>query len=158
MASRREFVRFVTASLGLAATVGYAKTRSADAALRDLIAGNQRFASGKASGPRRRPEDFSALAEAQYPEAVIVSCADSRVAPEILFDVGVGDVFVIRVAGNIIGGAGATVKSSIEYAIAELNTPLILVLGHSGCGAVKSAIKHIDSKDTLPGAINGLVE
>jgi carbonic anhydrase len=158
MASRREFVKFAAASLGLAATVGYGKTRSADEALRDLIAGNQRFANGKASAPRRRPEDFGALAEAQYPEAVIVSCADSRVAPEILFDVGVGDVFVIRVAGNIIGGAGATVKGSIEYAIAELNTPLILVLGHSGCGAVKSAIKHIDDKDTLPGAINGLVE
>ncbi len=156
MTSRREFVRLAAASLSLAAD-GHAKARTADEALHDLIAGNQRFAKGRVTGPRRGPEDFRALAEAQYPEAVIVSCSDSRVAPEILFDVGVGDIFVIRVAGNIIGGAGATVKGSIEYAIAELNAPLILVLGHSGCGAVKSAIKHIDEKDTLPGAIEGLV-
>jgi carbonic anhydrase len=158
MASRREFVRFAAASFGLAAAHGYAKTRSADEALRDLLAGNERFAKGRPSSPRRRPEDFRALAAAQYPGAVIVSCADSRVAPEILFDVGVGDLFVIRVAGNVIGGAGASVKGSIEYAIAELHTPLIVVLGHSGCGAVKSAIKHIDGKDALPGAIGGLVD
>ena len=109
--------------------------------MRDLIRGNERFSKGQITGPRRRPEDFRALAEGQYPEAVIVSCADSRVAPEILFDVGVGDIFVIRVAGNVIGGAGASVKGSIEYAIAELHVPLIVVLGHSGCGAVKSAIR-----------------
>ena len=158
MASRREFVRFAAAGLGLAVARAYAKARTADEALRDLVAGNERFAKGQPSSPRRRPEDFRALAQAQYPEAVIVSCSDSRVAPEILFDVGVGDVFVIRVAGNVISGAGAMVKGSIEYAIAELNAPLILVLGHSGCGAVKSAIKHIDAKDKLPGAIDGLVE
>jgi len=151
-------VRFAAAGFGLAATRAYAKARTADEALRDLVAGNERFAKGQPSSPRRRPEDFRALAQAQYPEAVIVSCSDSRVAPEILFDVGVGDVFVIRVAGNVISGAGAMVKGSIEYAIAELNAPLILILGHSGCGAVKSAIKHIDAKDKLPGAIDGLVE
>jgi carbonic anhydrase len=92
------------------------------------------------------------------PEAVIVSCADSRVAPEILFDAGVGDIFVVRVAGNVINGAGVTVKGSIEYAVAELHVPLILVLGHTGCGAVKAAIQHIHDRDSLPGAINGLVE
>jgi carbonic anhydrase len=80
------------------------------------------------------------------------------VAPEILFDVGVGDIFVVRIAGNVVGGAGAVVKGSIEYAIAELNVPLIVILGHSSCGAVKAAMKHIDAKDSLPGAINGLVE
>ncbi len=158
MVSRRKFIEFAGAGLTLAAKRGNAKGRTADEALHDLIAGNERFAKGQVSAPRRRPEDFRALAEAQYPEAVIVSCADSRVAPEILFDVGVGDIFVIRVAGNIVGGAGATVKGSIEYAIAELNTPLVVVLGHSGCGAVKSAIKHIDAKDKLPGSIEGLVE
>jgi len=131
---------------------------SADQAWHDLLDGNTRFVKGQPTGPRRSPEDFRALAEAQYPHAVIVACADSRVAPEILFDVGVGDIFVVRVAGNVIGGAGATVKGSIEYAIAELNVPLIVVLGHSGCGAVKAAMKHIDAKDSLPGAINGLVE
>jgi carbonic anhydrase len=129
-----------------------------DGALRDLLNGNERFVKGQPASPRRAPEDFRELAAAQYPEAVIVSCADSRVAPEILFDVGVGDIFVVRVAGNVVEGAGTTVKGSIEYAIAELNVPLIVVLGHSGCGAVKAAIKHIEAKDALPGAINGLVE
>ena len=131
---------------------------NADQALRELLAGNHRFTIGKRLSPRGRPEEFRALAHGQFPEAVIVSCADSRVAPEILFDVGVGDIFVVRVAGNVIDGAGVTVKGSIEYAVAELNVPLILVLGHSGCGAVKAAIKHIDDRDSLPGAINGLVE
>jgi carbonic anhydrase len=80
------------------------------------------------------------------------------VPPEILFDQGVGDLFVIRVAGNVIGDSGAVVKGSIEYAVAVLNVPLVMVLGHSNCGAVKAAIEHIDKKDSLPGAINGLVE
>ena len=165
-ASRREFV-------SLAATIGLAGSRtmataspqqsgrrsvSADQALRDLLDGNDRFRSGKRVTPRGRPEDFLALTHGQFPEAVVVSCADSRVPPEIVFDVGVGDIFVVRVAGNVIGGAGVSVKGSIEYAVAELDVPLILVLGHSGCGAVKSAIKHIDDKDSLPGAISGLVE
>jgi carbonic anhydrase len=131
---------------------------NADQALRELLAGNHRFTIGRPLSPRRNPETFRILAHGQFPEAVIVSCADSRVAPEILFDVGVGDIFVVRVAGNVVDGASVTVKGSIEYAVAELNVPLILVLGHSGCGAVKSAIKHIDAMDSLPGAINGLVE
>lgn len=131
---------------------------TADEALRVLQEGNERFAAGTATSPRRSPADFQQLAEGQSPFAVIVSCADSRVAPEILFDVGKGDIFVVRVAGNVVGGAGAVVKGSIEYAIAELNVPLILVLGHSNCGAVKAAMKHIDARDSLPGAINDLVE
>jgi carbonic anhydrase len=131
---------------------------NADMALRELLAGNHRFTTGKSLAPRRSPEEFRFLAHGQFPEAVVVSCADSRVAPEILFDVGVGNIFVVRVAGNVIGGAGVTVKGSIEYAVAELNVPLILVLGHSACGAVKAAIKHIDDRNSLPGAINGLVE
>lgn len=169
-ASRREFVTLAAAGLSLASPKGLlalaqkkaaAKPRSLispDQALRDLLDGNERFVKGQPESPRRSPEDFRELAEAQYPQAAIVSCADSRVAPEILFDVGVGDIFVVRVAGNVVSGAGVTVKGSIEYAVAELNVPLIIVLGHSGCGAVKAAMKHIDAKDSLPGAINGLVE
>jgi len=129
-----------------------------DQALRDLLDGNRRFMKGQPLSPRRSPADFSGLAAGQYPEAVVVSCADSRVAPEILFDVGLGDIFVVRVAGNVVSGAGATVKGSIEYAVAELNVPLIVVLGHSGCGAVKAAKQHIEAKDSLPGAIDALVE
>jgi carbonic anhydrase len=123
-----------------------------------LVEGNKRFMSGQAAAPRRQPSDFAAVAEGQSPEAVIVGCADSRVPPELVFDQGVGDLFVVRVAGNVVSGAGAIVKGSIEYAVAELNARLIVVLGHSGCGAVKAALKHIDNSDKLPGAIRELVD
>jgi carbonic anhydrase len=133
-------------------------TVTADEALKDLMDGNARFAKGAATSPRRNPADFRAVAEAQAPIAVVVACADSRVSPELLFDSGVGELFVIRVAGNVVDGGGVIVKGSIEYAIAELNVPLVVVLGHTNCGAVKAAIEHIDHKDSLPGSINGLVE
>jgi carbonic anhydrase len=131
---------------------------AADEVLKQLIAGNEHFATNQSQNLRRSPEDFRRVAEGQNPIAIIVACADSRVSPELLFDMGVGDLFVIRVAGNVVNGAGVTVKGSIEYAIAELKVPLIVVLGHTNCGAVKAAVQHIDKKDSLPGAINGLVE
>jgi carbonic anhydrase len=130
---------------------------SPDDILKRLIEGNRRFARGQASGLRRTPEDFARLAEGQAPTAVIVGCADSRVPPEILFDQGIGDLFVVRVAGNVVGGAGAPIKGSIEYAVVELGVSLIVVLGHSNCGAVKAAKAHIDAQDVLPGSINDLV-
>lgn len=126
--------------------------------LADLMAGNRRFVAGWVQNPRRRPENYAPLAAGQFPEAAIIACSDSRVPPEILFDQGVGDLFVIRVAGNVVGGAEPIVKGSIEYAVAELNVPLVMVLGHSNCGAVNAAIKHFDDHDALPGAINGLVD
>jgi carbonic anhydrase len=135
-----------------------AARRDPDVILRSLLDGNRRFASGQTEGPRRKPEEFATLAAGQTPEAIIVGCADSRVAPEILFDQGVGDLFVIRVAGNVVSKAGVVVKGSIEYAVAELGVPLILVLGHTQCGAVKAALQHLDAKDALPGAIAGLVD
>lgn len=128
-----------------------------DEILQALLDGNKRFAKGQTTGLRRKPEDFAKLAEGQKPMAVIVGCADSRVSPEILFDQGVGDLFVVRVAGNVISGAGASIKGSIEYGVVELGVSLVMVLGHSNCGAVKSAIKHIDAKDKLPGAIDEMV-
>src|SRR5262249_6304056 len=108
--------------------------------------------------PGRRPEDFAALAEGQAPLAVIVGCADSRVSPELVFDQGVGDLFVVRIAGNAVGGAGPFVKGSVEFAVAELGARLIMVLGHGACGAVKAAVEHIDAKDVLPGSIGALVD
>ncbi len=126
-------------------------------ALRRLLEGNQRFVKGELANPRRRPEDFRPLAQGQTPMAVIVGCADSRVTPELLFDQGVGDLFVVRVAGNVVSGGGAPVKGSIEYGVAELGAPLVMVLGHGECGAVKAAIKHLDAHDALPGSIGPLV-
>ncbi len=76
----------------------------------------------------------------------------------MIFDQGVGDLFVVRIAGNVVGGAGATVKGSIEFAVAELGVRLIVVLGHGACGAVKAAVVHIDANDDLPGSIRELVD
>ena len=89
---------------------------------------------------------------------MIVTCSDSRVAPELLFDQGLGDLFVIRVAGNIVTGTGPAVKGSIEYGVAELGSPLVLVLGHSKCGAIQAALKHVENKDAPPGSIGELVQ
>ena len=129
----------------------------ADQVLKLMLEGNKRFATGASTHPRRTPADFKPLAAGQNPIACVVACADSRVTPEILFDLGIGELFVIRVAGNYVNGAGTSVKGSIEYAVAELGVSLIMILGHSQCGAVKAAIQHIHDKDALPGAINDLV-
>lgn len=128
-----------------------------DHVLHTLLEGNQRFTSGTITHPRRTPADFKPLATGQSPIACIVACSDSRVTPEILFDVGIGELFVVRVAGNYVNGAGSSVKGSVEYAVAELGVSLIMILGHSQCGAVKAAIQHLHDKDALPGAINDLV-
>ena len=164
--SRRDFVGLTgMASLGLGWTLTQQASansvqeasRTPEDVLKDLLDGNARFASGAVSNPRRTPKDFSALEESQKPEALIITCADARVPPELLFDQGVGDLFVIRIAGNIVDGSGIVVKGSIEYAITELNVPLIMVLGHSNCGAVKAAVNHIDKDDVPPGALNELI-
>jgi carbonic anhydrase len=166
--SRREFVRLTTGlaagAAGLALPLNGraesqpATARDPDAVLARLLEGNKRFVGGQLAHPGRTPADFAALAEGQAPLAIIVGCADSRVAPELVFDQGVGDLFVVRVAGNIVIGAGPTVKGSIEFAVAELGARLIMVLGHTQCGAVKAAIAHIDANDSLPGSIGELIE
>jgi carbonic anhydrase len=165
--SRREFVRLTGLAAGAAglalplhgrASSQPAAARDPDAVLARLLEGNQRFVGGQLAHPGRTPADFAALAEGQAPLAIIVGCADSRVAPEVVFDQGVGDLFVVRVAGNIVSGAGPTVKGSIEFAVAELGARLIMVLGHTQCGAVKAAITHIDANDALPGSIGELID
>lgn len=135
-----------------------APDRDPEKVLAQLLAGNKRFMKGELTHPGRTPADFAALADGQAPLAIIVSCADSRVSPEIAFDQGVGDLFVVRVAGNIISGTGPSLKGSIEFGVAVLGARLIIVLGHSACGAVKAAVEHIDANDTLPGAIRELVD
>jgi carbonic anhydrase len=165
--SRREFVRIsglTAGTVGLACpTTGRASAqesvkRDPDTVLARLLEGNSRFEKGELAHPGRKPADFVPLAEGQAPLAVIVGCADSRVAPELVFDQGVGDLFVVRVAGNVVSGAGASVKGSIEYAVAELGVRLIVVLGHTQCGAVEAAVKHLDAKGALPGSIGDLVD
>lgn len=166
--SRRDFVRFAGLTAG-AAGLGLPRLARSDAppdaalgpdvVLARMLEGNKRFMNGNPSLlTRRRPEDFAALAEGQAPTAIVVACADSRVAPELIFDQGIGDLFVVRVAGNVVSGAGPIVKGSIEFAVAELGARLIVVLGHSQCGAVKAATEHIEGNDALPGSIGPLVE
>jgi carbonic anhydrase len=132
--------------------------RDPEAVLARLKEGNKRFVNGKSTRLARTPADFAADDAGQAPLAIIIGCADSRVSPELVFDQGVGELFVVRVAGNVVSGAGPIVKGSIEFAVAELGARLIMVLGHSKCGAVNAAIEHIESSDTLPGSIGGLVE
>src|SRR5206468_10440433 len=164
--SRRSVLRMASIAAALVTARGLAAQAAsppgpdgptADEVLQQLLSGNQRFMKGETTNPRRAPEDYRRLAAGQRPLAVILGCADSRVAPELLFDQGIGDLFIVRVAGNVVGGGGALVKGSIEYGVAELGAPLGMVLGHTECGAVKAAIKHLDDKDPLPGAIGELV-
>ena len=163
--SRRQWLSAAALASGLIVARGSAASAAspapngpaADDALQQLLKGNQRFVNGTAKNPRRAPADFRQLAEGQRPVVIIVGCSDSRVPPELLFDQGVGDLFVVRVASNVVSGAGPVLKGSVEYAVAELGVGLIMVLGHSACGAVKAAIKHVDDGDPLPGAIGELV-
>ncbi|MCI0735351.1 MAG: carbonic anhydrase [Beijerinckiaceae bacterium] len=126
----------------------------ADAALHRLMDGNARYAANK---PRQR--DLSAgraeRARSQYPIAAVLSCSDSRVAPEFAFDQGPGDVFVVRLAGNFANDDGL---ASLEYAVKFLGVPLVMVLGHSNCGAVSAAIEEIEENAVLPGHLPGLVQ
>lgn len=159
--------RLLTAGAGLAAAAAWPAGRparasgsllrpggmpSAEEALALLMEGNERFAAGE---PLHRPEpDWGALAQGQAPIAVVLGCADSRVPPELVFDQGPGDLFVVRVAGNFVTSYGL---ASIEYAIAFLETPLVVVLGHSGCGAVGAAVEVVREAVDLPGELDRLV-
>ena len=111
---------------------------SADEALQRLIAGNQRFLAGQAHFPTVCKETLADLARGQRPYATILGCSDSRVPPELIFDANFGELFIVRVAGNVVS---PEVMGSLQYAGAHLHTPLFLVLGHEGCGAVKAALE-----------------
>jgi carbonic anhydrase len=117
-----------------------------DAALTRLLEGNQRYTRNKERHPDQSSARRKELAEGQHPFAVILGCADSRVPPELLFDQGLGDLFVIRVAGNIVDDA---ILGSIEYAVQHLGTKLIVVLGHEKCGAVSAAVEGGDAAGHL---------
>jgi carbonic anhydrase len=112
-------------------------TCSAAEALERLKAGNARFVSGKARFQTMQKEVLAELVMGQQPYATILGCSDSRVPPELVFDAGFGELFVIRVAGNVLG---PSILGTLQYAAAHLQTPLFIVMGHGHCGAVKAAI------------------
>ena len=163
--SRRGLLRFLgaaTAGLALAGTSSAREVKtppkpqnvvSPDASLELLMKGNKRYVEGDS-----RRHDFKrereALVGGQNPYAGILSCADSRIAPEYAFDSGRGDLFVCRLAGNF---ANSDTIASMEYAVAMLGTPLIMVLGHDACGAVDATIKSLKDNTTLPGHLPSLV-
>ena len=119
--------------------------------IKKLLEGNQRYITGGALHPNQSFEHRLELAEGQKPIAAILTCADSRVSPEIVFDQGLGDLFVLRVAGNVINDLFV---GSLEYAVEHLNVSLLMVLGHSECGAVDATVKG----GQPPGHINSLVQ
>lgn len=110
-------------------------------ALTHLLRGNERFVAGWPDHPNQSAQRRRAVSDSgQQPFAIILSCADSRVPPEIIFDQGLGDLFVIRVAGNVLDDI---ILGTIEYAVEHMHTPLVMVLGHDKCGAITVAVEHV---------------
>jgi carbonic anhydrase len=140
----------VISAAGLAfATSGTAPAVSPDEALQMLMDGNQRYVDNHTTGSKLCDlTTRTGLAKSQHPYAIILTCSDSRVPPEIIFDKGLGEIFVIRVAGNV---ADPVVLGSIEYAAEHLGSPLVLVLGHERCGAVTATV---DAKGKSTGSPN----
>jgi len=141
-----------TASLALAGPSG-PEPLSAEAALWKLKVGNKRFVTSKPQHPHQETSLRVRLSSGQHPFAAILSCADSRVPPELLFDEGLGDLFVVRVAGNVVDDA---IVGSLEYGAHHLEIPLIVVLGHTSCGAVTAAVKGGDVEDHVKNLIDAI--
>jgi carbonic anhydrase len=123
-------------------------------ALSRLLEGNRRFVEAKRLHPNQTDGHRNALLGSQHPFATILGCSDSRVPPEIIFDQGLGDLFVIRVAGNIIDD---TVLASLEYAAEHLHSPLLMVLSHENCGAVKAALDGGELEGHLPSTTQAIL-
>jgi carbonic anhydrase len=128
---------------------------SADEALSRLHDGNARFVRGDVRVQPARMDGLAELTKGQRPYATIIGCSDSRVPPELVFDAGFGELFVIRVAGNVIGPA---VMGSIQYAAVHLQTPLFVVMGHEGCGAVQAALAALNTGASQPSRIALLLD
>jgi carbonic anhydrase len=122
----------------------------------EMMRGNERFVSGEPRHPRQDVERRHEVSEGQAPHAALFGCSDSRLSAEIIFDKGLGDLFVVRNAGQVVSDS---VLGSLEYAVGMLNVPLIVVLGHDSCGAVQAAIDSVKPDATpLPPHIAGLVD
>ena len=120
-----------------------------------LKEGNERFVAGKPEHPSQSIEHGASLAATQKPIAVVFGCADSRVAAEIIFDQGLGDMFVVRTAGHVTDSA---VLGSVEYAVTVLNVPLVVVLGHDSCGAIQATLTALDDGVVPGGYVRDVVE
>jgi carbonic anhydrase len=131
------------------------RIHTADEALARLVAGNERFVRGEARFPTVQKEILAELARGQQPYATILGCSDSRVPPELVFDAGFGELFIVRVAGNVIS---AEILGTLQYAAIHLQTPLFVVLGHEGCGAVKAALAAKGEGATHPERIARLLQ
>ncbi|TDE00288.1 carbonic anhydrase [Jiangella asiatica] len=127
---------------------------SAEDAWARLVDGNDRFAAGTPRHPHEDEDHRASLVAGQHPIACVLSCADSRVAPELVFDQGLGDLFTVRSAGEVLDDA---VVGSIEYAVEHVAVPLVVVLGHAGCGAVQATVDVVRGAPTPDGSIAALV-
>ena len=143
----------VAAGILSRSTAGGESQPTAVAVLSELKAGNHRHQSHQYAHPHQSAARQHELVKGQSPHAVILACADSRVAPEIIFDRGLGDLFVVRVAGNIATDAEI---ASIEYAAEHLHTPLVVVMGHEYCGAVGAAIQGGEAAGHLPTLVHAI--
>jgi carbonic anhydrase len=164
-AGRREFLLGLgTTSLGLAGLPGIERgigkasaqvvvSVRADEALQELLEGNRRFVAGALTAPSQILARRAEVAPQQSPLAAIVTCSDSRVPPELVFDRSLGDLFVVRLAGNVVDDAA---RGSIEFAVDGLGTPLVMVLGHERCGAVAAAVQAVQG-GTIPSYLFHLV-
>jgi len=128
---------------------------TADEALARLIEGNERFMRGEARFPTVQKEVLADLAKGQQPYATILGCSDSRVPPELVFDAGFGELFIVRVAGNVIS---AEIMGTLQYAGMHLHTPLFVVMGHRGCGAVSAALETKERGASQPSRIAFLLQ
>ena len=126
---------------------------TADQALQRLIAGNERYVAGTATHPDQTIQRRAEVAKGQSPFAIVLTCSDSRVAPEILLDQGLGDLFVIRNAGNILDDH---VIGSMEYAVEHLHVPLVLVVGHEKCGAISAAVAGGEASGHIPSLVEAI--
>ena len=161
--SRRDFLKtsgMTAISMALAACAPAqveveSPVSNADEALQRLLEGNQRYVNNKSTDLNESQNRRTELASGQSPFATVFSCVDSRVPPELIFDRGLGDLLVIRTAGQVLDSA---VLGSLQYGVAELKIPLLVVLGHEKCGAVKATVEAVENNATAEAEINWLVD
>ncbi|HEV3265686.1 MAG TPA: carbonic anhydrase [Acidimicrobiales bacterium] len=142
-------------SVAASTTTTFPQVKNGDDGLARLVAGNDRFVSGNPTHQGRTSARQVELVDTQSPYAIILGCSDSRVSPEIIFDEGIGELFVVRVAGNT--AMDPILLGSIEYSVEALGSVLLMVLGHENCGAVKAALSEVQKGTKFPGDIGNLL-